>query len=183
MDVEKVTTFILDFLNSTECIFGPCPMMITERLDAAIFPDELEKFKKNKCGLYIISTKGDSVVRYVGISRDIVSRIYTHIGHKATWARNGQAAHFPNCGLAYGRHWQHEDEIQMLRNAEWEITGVFSDPPHLAGLLEMAILHFGKIRGDGPTINIAFGDEARPPRERSVQSLEVWSAPVPQQSA
>ena len=119
-----------------------------------------------RCGLYILSTKGDSVVRYVGIASNIESRIYDHIGGQFTWARNGQAAHFPNCELAAGRHWQKREEIQLLQNAEWEITGVFSDPPHMAGLLEMAIIHFGKVRGDGPTINVAFGDGPRPPAER-----------------
>lgn len=166
MDVGTVTAFVLNFVKSTEHFFGPCQVSITERLDAAIFPDELNKFEKSQCGLYVISTKVDSVVLYVGIATYIESRIYEHIGSQVTWARNGQAAHFPNCGLSAGRPWQHEEEIQLLRNAEWEITGVFFDPPHMAGLLEMAILHFGKVRGDGPTINVVFGDERRPPAER-----------------
>jgi len=56
-----------------------------------------------------------------------------------------------------------KEEIQLLQNAEWEITAVFPKPPHMAGLLEMAIIHFGKQKGDGPTINVAFGDEPRAP--------------------
>ena len=156
MDVRRVTLFIRDFIKSIECLFGPCPVTITERLDAANFPDELGKFEGNPCGLYIISTKGDSVVRYVGIASNIETRIYRHIGSQVTWERNGQAAHFPNCELAAGRSWQEKGEIQLLQNAEWEITGVFSDPPHMAGLLEMAIIHFGKVQKDGPTINVAF---------------------------
>lgn len=63
--------------------------------------------------------------------------------------------------LAAGRHWQNKGEIQLLQNANREITGVFTEPAHMVGLLEMAIIHFGKSKGNGPTINVAF-DESRP---------------------
>jgi hypothetical protein len=158
MEIRTVTDFVLDFVKSTEPFFGPCQVTISEKLDAAIYPDEVGKFGNKRCGLYIMSTKEDSVVRYVGISANIESRIYSHIGRDFIWARNGQSAHFPNCELSAGRLWQQQEEVELLRKAKWEITAVFFDPSHMAGLLEMAIIHFGKVRRDGPTINVVFGD-------------------------
>ncbi len=51
MELKEVNAFILDFLKTTEVFFGPHNVTITARLDAAIFPVELDKFEGKRSGL------------------------------------------------------------------------------------------------------------------------------------
>jgi len=162
MILQTALDFMIQFAAQNERFFGPCKITYTPPLDAAKFPDETHKFGGRKSGGYVISSKQDRIVRYVGISSNVASRIYRHIGKEFSWGRDGRKAHFPNCILAKARPWQDLAEIEMFRNAEWEITGFFPDPVHMAGLLEMAVIHYAKASGSAPLINIVFGDPPRP---------------------
>lgn len=96
MDVMTVNSFMVDFLKSNEHFYGPTHVTITEKPDAALFPDELDKLQGKRCGLYMISTKWYTVVRYVGISKNIELRIYQHMGSQVTWPETVKLPSFQN---------------------------------------------------------------------------------------
>lgn len=153
MRIEETTKFLENFVSCSKPVFGNIEIKITDHLDAANFPDEIEKLDK-KNGVYIIWSKNDQRVIYVGIAVDIPRRIYQHIGKGFSWARGGGKASFPNCTLADGRFWLEESTQDELRNAEWNITCVLPSPENLRGLLESALIFWGMHNGKKPEINV-----------------------------
>lgn len=154
MIIDDAVTFLHAFTARNVELFGKTKLTVSEALDAAIFPDELGKLGGNESGLYIIWSKVDKHLIYVGISIDVVNRIYFHIGTGKCWARNGNIAVFPNCRLAGGRNWLPNETQGILRSAQWNITIIFPEPPKITRLLESALLHHCLHLGTLPDVNV-----------------------------
>ncbi|MBU6481810.1 MAG: GIY-YIG nuclease family protein [Nitrospirae bacterium] len=108
MKIEEAIDVLKKYVELTKPLFGDVSITIAEEIDAAKFPDELHKLKNQNKGLYIIWSKNDRRVIYVGIAVDIPRRIYQHIGKGYSWSRGSTTAKFPYCTLADGRNWLKE---------------------------------------------------------------------------
>ena len=156
MILDKALDLIPQFLITVKPLIGEVAFTVTKPIDVGVFPDELDKLGGNKNGLYLISAKHNSRVLYVGISKNIPARIYKHIGTEFSWARDGRKASFPNCTLAGQRNWLVAETQEILRNAEFNVTVVFPDPPEISSLLESFIIFWGHQNGCRPEINVEF---------------------------
>ena len=143
MKIEEALKFLNDFVACSKSVFGEIDITPIGPMDAANFPDEIPKLNNNIDGMYIIWSKNDRRIIYVGIANDIPRRIYQHIGKGFSWKRGNSIANFPNCTLAEGRSWLKKTTQQELKNAEWNITAILHSPEYLKGLLESALIFWG----------------------------------------
>lgn len=128
---------------------------ISEGIDAAIFPDQVdEAISEDRNGLYVFSSNNDGRIHYVGISGDVVSRFYTHIGKGFTWSRNGQTAKFPECTLVSGRGWLDKDIQNLFENAKFTVTFVIPEEKESKELIEKYLIYYGWSTGEELSINV-----------------------------
>jgi hypothetical protein len=123
-------------------------------IDAARFPDELNKFEGEKSGLYILWGKDNHKVLYIGISIDIPNRIYGHIGTNFAWTRPGSTASFPNCTLVWDK--LSGEAKKILLNANFYITAFILKPPEISRLIESFFLFYSFKHKCWPEGNIDF---------------------------
>ena len=157
MTYDDAILVLKDYVVRTKPLFGNISIDICRPIDAEKFYDELDEqpnLKNNPDGLYIIWSKNDNRVIYVGISNDIPSRISSHIGPGFSWTRGNSVAHFPNCTLAGGRNWLSEKTQIELQNAEWNVTAVLPNPGVFRKMLESALIFWGIQNGKKPEINV-----------------------------
>lgn len=148
-DIRQIKDLLEIFFSCAKPLLGEIQFIITEPMNADIFPDELGKMGDNRNGVYLISSKNDHQIIYVGISTDIPGRIYEHIGAGCTWSKSGNIAYFPNCALAEGRHWLDPKIQQILYKAEWCVTAVFLTPVKVSRLIESLLIYMCE-----PEINV-----------------------------
>jgi hypothetical protein len=154
MDVGIIPGLIQQFVSQNQSIIGPVTFTVTPPMDAAMFPDELYKLGAKVNGLSLLWAKADFHVVYVGISGDIPSRIYQHIGPGFSWTRGGNTAHFPHCTLASDRPWLSLTTQAILRAAAFKITAVLPEPPTVSRLLEAFLIYWGDQHQCKPEINV-----------------------------
>ena len=155
----KITDFpkILDvFLKNNKKIIGNIALEISEPIDIAIFPDEINKIPESNNGIYLFFSKIDNRLLYVGISTGISSRIYNHIGPGFSWSREGNKAQFPNVTLTEGRGWVKKETKNLFENAEIKIITIGVSPPEASSLLESYIIFYGFKKGEKPELNVDF---------------------------
>jgi hypothetical protein len=141
MRIEEAIEFVHNFTTCINPLFSQIDIKITDPIDVAHLPDA-EAIISKKSGVYIIWSKQNRRVLYVGISGDIAKRIYRHIGNGFSWSKNGQKASFCNCTLSSGRSWLSEETKSILVSANWNITAVIPTPDKLRGLLESALIFY-----------------------------------------
>ena len=154
MQIEEAKNILVEYVRLTKPIFGNVSIDISDDIDVAKFPDELSKLKDQKEGLYIIWSKNDRRVIYVGIAVDIPRRVYQHIGKGYSWSRDSSTARFPHCTLAEGRHWLNPTTQKEMQDAEWNITAVLTNPGSFRGQLESMLIFWGIQNNKKPEINV-----------------------------
>lgn len=152
--IDQAMLLISKFLSAVAAITGPVSVTVTPPLDVAIFPDQSQKLGGKQNGLYLLSTKQDGRVIYIGISTDIPGRIYTHIGQGFSWAHHGAEAALPACSLAAGRHWLSEPTQELLCKAQFHVTTILPELPEASALLEAFLLYWGHKNNCKPEINV-----------------------------
>jgi hypothetical protein len=161
MHIDELPIILDNFKSSVEKLINrDITYQISERIDAAKFPDEYEskiaKIGQNRKGMYVFSSKIDGRILYVGISEDVVNRFWQHIGTSISWERNGNKASFPNCEIVAGRHWLKDQVVAICKSASFYVTFILPDPVEIRGLFETYLVFYGAIHNDKPDINVAF---------------------------
>lgn len=155
----KITDFpkILDvFLENNKKEIGNIALEVSEPIDIAIFPDEINKIPESNNGIYLFFSKIDNRLLYVGISTGLSSRIYSHIGSGFSWSKEGNKAQFPNVTLTGGRGWVKEETKSLFENAEIKILTIGVSPPEASSLLESYIIFYGFKKNEKPELNVDF---------------------------
>jgi hypothetical protein len=145
---KDIRDLIGNFLESNKHLIGDVEYNVKERIDAARFPDDIgEKFRNNKSGIYIFSSKINNKIIYIGIAQDIIGRFYQHKGTNFSWTRNGSKACFPN--IFKEQHWLPDETKNILKNGEFYVTAITLDPFKVAHLIESFLIF--KL---GPAVNV-----------------------------
>lgn len=157
MHIDQLPTILDDFKSCVEkLIKRDIKYQISEKIDAAKFPDEYEsKIGQNRKGMYVFSSKRNGRILYVGISEDVVSRFWQHIGTGVSWERNGIKASFPSCEIVAGRHWLKNEVVDIFKTAAFHVTFIIPEPSEIKGLFETYVVFFGIMNNDKPDINVA----------------------------
>lgn len=158
MQIEEVSPILQDFVAGNRDLIGAVTVAVSPPVDAAVFPDELEKLHTFTQGVYLLHRKANGHLLYVGIPRNIIERIYQHIGTKPSnfsWARGGAPCKFPNFNLT---QWEGvpQDLRDICQNGQFSVTAVAVEPFEASKLLESLIIFHGFVRNDKPPLNISF---------------------------
>ena len=130
----------------------------SEKVDIAKFPYEIDenhnKLNGFQSGLYAFQAKDSEEMLYIGEAKDIIQRIYRHIGPGFTWAINGAACYFPNFGLT---QWEgHKDYKETFESGNVYVTAFSVDPPEARNMLESFIIYAGFVKYGKLRLNIKF---------------------------
>lgn len=155
MQIDEVAQILEGFVARNHDLIGTVACAASPAADPSVFPNEVEKLQHFTRGIYLLHRKADGQLLYVGVSSNIIGRIYRHIGTNVSYAREGAPCRFPNFRLT-----QWEGFSQALRdtcqNGQFFVTPVAVEPFEAAKLLESLILYHGHLRNEKPPLNISF---------------------------
>lgn len=164
MKIQQLPVILEKIVNSIESVTGTTLNYAVypknddatyPGIDAATFPYKVDNIiGEDRNGLYLFSSKVDGQTHYVGISTDVVSRFYQHIGKGFSWSTNGQAAKFPNCTLVSDRPWLDKKIKDLFENAEFIVTFIIPDRKDSKELIEKYLIYYGLATQDRFSINV-----------------------------
>jgi hypothetical protein len=128
---------------------------ITEAVEADKFPDQVDNIiGKDRDGIYCFYSPIDNKIHYVGISNDVVSRFYKHIGSNFSWTRNGNVAKFPNCALTRRRHWLEKEVHDLFENAKFKVKFVIPEEKEAKEVIESFLIYYSWAMGEKFSVNV-----------------------------
>lgn len=154
--IDQVESLIKDFSKALKSILKNKDFDIPtfkKPINAARFPDEInEKLVTDRQGIYIYWAKDKLdkyIILYVGKSKDITNRFYSHKGTHFSWDRPGSKAYFPN-NFTNKNPWVSQDIKNIISNAQFYVSAIICNDSAIAHLIESFLIF-----ALDPKINIA----------------------------
>lgn len=154
MKIEQVLAEIKAFRALTRDLFPGMEEEPTRPMNIKIFPEELDAVAPPAAGVYLMFANDTNELLYVGISDNVSSRIYHHLGKAFVWERDGRRCRFANMRLACDRPWLAPSIQEVLRNGDFHVQILEAKPREYAALIEAFVIARCVAReGARPTVN------------------------------